>query len=43
MCNPGEIHWEAAKRVLRFLRGKPSNGITYTRGPPGGNQLQVSD
>jgi transposase InsO family protein len=41
MCNPGQIHWEAAKRVLRFLRGKPSDGITYTRGLPGGNQLQV--
>mmetsp|Transcript_8988 Transcript_8988/g.21024 ORF Transcript_8988/g.21024 Transcript_8988/m.21024 type:complete len:204 (-) Transcript_8988:45-656(-) len=41
MCNPGIIHWEAAKRVLRYLRGKPSDGITYTRGLPGGNQLQV--
>ena len=28
-------------RVLRFLRGNPSDGITYTRGLLGSNQIQV--
>jgi molybdopterin-guanine dinucleotide biosynthesis protein A len=35
--NPGEKHWRAAKRVLRYLSGTRDLGITYHRaGEPGG-------
>jgi hypothetical protein len=27
--NPGPAHWRAAKRVLRYLKGTPSLGITF--------------
>ena len=32
MANPGEKHWMAAKRCLRYLAGTPELGITYRRG-----------
>ena len=32
MDNPGTQHWEAAKHVLRYLKGTSDLGITYTRG-----------
>jgi hypothetical protein len=32
LCNPGNSHWQAAKRVLRYLKGTPTHGITYRRG-----------
>ena len=32
LCNPGLVHWEAALRVLRYLRGSTSRGITFHAG-----------
>jgi len=36
LANPGQTHWTAAKRILRYLKGTPDVGITYTRGMKGG-------
>jgi hypothetical protein len=33
LANPGPKHWEAVKRILRYLRGTPDDGIIYTRSP----------
>lgn len=30
--NPGKGHWEAVKRVMRYLKGTLDKGITYTNG-----------
>ena len=40
MSNPGEVHLTAAVRVLRYLRGTSSKGITYTRRSSGGNIME---
>ena len=32
LANPGLAHWNAAVRVLRYLKGCPSLGVTYKRG-----------
>ena len=40
LSNPGEVHWTAAVRVLRYLRGTPSKGITYTRRASNGNIME---
>jgi hypothetical protein len=40
LSNPGEVHWTAAVRVLRYLRGTPSKGITYTRCASNGNIME---
>ena len=29
--NPGNVHWQAVKRILRFLNGNKNFGITYTK------------
>jgi len=31
--NPGEDHWKAIIRVLRYLRCTLNNGLNYTRCP----------
>jgi hypothetical protein len=31
LANPGPIHWEATKKVLRYLRGTVSMGLKYQR------------
>ena len=31
VSRPGEIHWRAAKRVLRYLKGVRTLGITYVK------------
>jgi hypothetical protein len=33
LSNPGEDHWQALERVLRYLKGTMSYGIHYTRYP----------
>ena len=33
MSNPGDDHWHALKRVLRYLKGTMSFGIHYSRHP----------
>ena len=33
MCNPTTIHLEAAKRVLRYLRGTLYHGISFSPSP----------
>ena len=30
--NPDMIHWTAAKRILRYLKGTKYRGITYRKG-----------
>ena len=39
MSNPGLTHWLAAKRVLRYLKGTSSLGLTYKRGTVNPNRL----
>jgi hypothetical protein len=32
--NPGMVHWQAAKRVVRYLQDKANMGLTYSPGHP---------
>jgi hypothetical protein len=33
VSNPGDVHWQALERVLRYLSGTTSYGIHYSRYP----------
>jgi len=33
VSNPGDAHWQALERVLRYLKGASSYGIHYTEYP----------
>jgi hypothetical protein len=33
VSNPGDDHWQAFERVMRYLKGTMSFGIHYTRNP----------
>jgi hypothetical protein len=33
VSNPGDDHWRALERVMRYLKGTMSYGIRYTRHP----------
>ena len=35
MANPGDDHWHALERVMRYLKGTMSYGIHYTGFPRG--------
>jgi hypothetical protein len=41
LSNPGTPHWNAAKRVLCYLKGTLSLGLTYTRNPQNSNRLEA--
>ncbi|CAJ2637310.1 unnamed protein product [Trifolium pratense] len=40
MANPGQVHWQALKWVLRYLNGSLKGGLKYTRTDPGRDALE---
>jgi len=40
MANPGQVHWQALKWVLRYLNGTLKGGLKYTRSQPGRDPLE---
>ncbi|KAK2447548.1 secreted RxLR effector protein [Trifolium repens] len=40
MANPGQVHWQALKWVLRYLNGTLKGGLKYTRTDPGRDALE---
>jgi hypothetical protein len=43
MANPTEDHWQAAKKVLRYLAGARALGIVHTKGAGGAEAFGDSD
>ena len=39
VSNPGDDHWRALERVMRYLKGTMSYGIRYTATPEGAGRL----
>ena len=31
LCNPGREHWEAVKKIFRYLKGTPTHGLIWGR------------
>jgi len=40
MANPGQVHWQTLKWVLRYLNGSLKGGLKYTRSQPGRDALK---
>ncbi|PNX72588.1 copia LTR rider, partial [Trifolium pratense] len=40
MANPGQVHWQALKWVLRYLNGSLKGGLKYKRTDPGRDALE---
>ncbi|MCI97161.1 hypothetical protein A2U01_0118462, partial [Trifolium medium] len=40
MANPGQVHWQALKWVLRYLNGPLKGGLRYKRIDPGKDALE---
>jgi len=40
MPNPGQVHWQALKWVLRYLNGTLKGGLKNTRSQPGRDALE---
>ncbi|CAJ2628030.1 unnamed protein product [Trifolium pratense] len=40
MANPGQVHWQALKWVLRYLNGSLKDGLKYTRTDPRRDTLE---
>ncbi|KAL0294332.1 UNVERIFIED_CONTAM: Secreted RxLR effector protein [Sesamum angustifolium] len=43
MSNLGPSHWEALKRLLRYLNGSDNYGITFSKNPQGASLVGYVD
>jgi hypothetical protein len=39
LANPGPKHWQAVKRILRYLKGTTEDGLVYRRSPSDGTPV----